>query len=94
LDFSGAHLDFGIFSKARFKGARFNRATLKDLYVHEAILTGADFGGVTEFEGSRWEESDWWDAKCIPQPMLAYIQKVDHHDLTPEVQSRLVAGCK
>lgn len=104
LDFSGAYLDFGILSNARFKGARFKRATLKHVHVHhvdltdadfsDSLLNGADLSGVTQYKGSTWGDSNWWDAKCIPQPMLAYLQQVAPHALTPAAESRLVSTCK
>ncbi len=94
LDFSETDFSFGILFNASFQGARFNKATLKDAYVRKVALDDADFSGVTAFSGSRWEESNWWDAKCVPQPLLDYLLKEDAHPLTPEAKAKLVSSCR
>lgn len=93
LDFTGANFDWGILCNASFKHAHFNHATLKDVYVRKVALDGADFTDVTVYDGSRWEDSNWWNAKCIPLPMIDYLLKVDPHPLTPEAKSKL-SNCK
>jgi hypothetical protein len=93
LDFTGAHFNWGILYNASFKRAHFNRATLRDVYIYKVALDDADFSGVTVYDGSRWENSNWWDAKCIPQQMLDYLLKVDPHPLTLEAKSKLVSNC-
>lgn len=93
LDFSEADFSFGILFNSGFKGARFIGATLKDTYVRKVALDGADFSSVKAFTGSRWEDSNWWDAKCIPEPMLDYLLKADPHPLAAETKSKLVSNC-
>lgn len=93
LDFSKANLNFCILYNASFKSANFDGAKLKDVYVRNAILTDANLSHVTVYEGSRWEGSNWWDAKCIPQQMLDYLLRVDAHALTPQAKGRLVSNC-
>ena len=93
LDFTKANFNFGILYNASFKGARFNNATLKDVYVSKVALDGADFSGVTVYDGSRWEDSNWWNAKCVPQNLLDYLLKVDPHPLTPQEKSKVVSNC-
>ena len=93
LDFTGANFDWGILCNASFKHAHFNHATLKDVYVRKVALDDADFTDVTVYDGSRWEDSNWWNAKCIPLPMIDYLLKVDPHSLTPEAKSKL-SNCK
>ena len=44
-------------------------------------------------EPSRGATAHWWDAKCIPQPMLDYLLKSVPHPLTPETKSKLVSNC-
>ncbi len=67
LDFSGSHLDFGILYNATFRNVHFERATMKDLFVRHVNLEGVDFSGVTVVEGSRWEDTNWWRARCVPR---------------------------
>lgn len=69
-------------------------ATLKDTYLRKVAFDGADFSGVRAFTGSRWEDSNWWDAKCVPQPMLDYLLKADPHPLAPEAKSKLASNCR
>jgi Pentapeptide repeats (8 copies) len=94
LSFSGTDLSFGILSNATFRNAHFVKADLKQLYVRRGRLEGADFNGVTSFEGSRWEDSNWWEAKCIPHDMLNYLVTADHHAISVEDRTRLTDGCK
>lgn len=93
LDFTGANFSFGILYNASFRRVHFNGATLKDLYVCKVALDGADFRGVTVYEGSKWEGSNWWDAKCVPQELLDYLLRVDTHRTTEEAKRRLVSNC-
>jgi len=93
LDFSKADLSFAILYNARFKKARFNQAKLKDVYFREVVLDNADFSGVTVFDGSRWEGSNWWNAKCVPQGMLNYLLEVAPHPLTLDDKALLVSNC-
>ena len=53
----------------------------------------AEFSSVKAFKGSRWEDSNGWDAKCIPQPLLDYLLEADSHRVTEETKSKLVATC-
>ena len=93
LDFTETNFSFGILFNSSFKGAHFGGATLKDTYVRKVALDDADFRGVKIYPGSRWEDSNWWDAKCIPQPLLDYLLEADAHPLTEETKSKLVANC-
>jgi len=54
----------------------------------------AEFSSVKAFKGSRWEDSNGWDAKCIPQTRLDYLRKSVPHPLTPETKSKLVSNCR
>jgi uncharacterized protein YjbI with pentapeptide repeats len=93
LDFTATDFSFGILFNASFKGVLFNQAMLKDAYLRKVALDGADFSGITVFSGSRWEDSNWWGAKCVPQPLLDYLLKADPHPLPPEAKSKLVSNC-
>jgi uncharacterized protein YjbI with pentapeptide repeats len=93
LDFTATDFSFGILFNASLKGVHFNQATLKDAYIRKVALDGADFSGITAFSGSRWEDSNWWDAKCVPPPLLDYLLKADPHPLPPEAKSNLVSNC-
>ena len=93
LDFTETDFSFGIVFNSSFKGARFDRATLKDTYLRKVALDDADFSGVKVYSGSKWEDSNWWDAKCIPQPLLDYLLEADSHPVTEEAKSKLVANC-
>ena len=93
LDFTETDFRFGILFNASFKGTRFNGATLKDTYLRSVALDGADFSGVKVYSGSRWDDANWWDAKCIPQPLLDYLLEAGSHPLTDEAKARLVANC-
>jgi hypothetical protein len=94
LDFSGSHLDFGTFYNATFRNARFNAATLKDLFVRHVNMEGADFGGVSVVSGSRWEDTNWWSAKCVPPKMLDYLVEQTKHAVSSEDRTRLTGSCK
>ena len=94
LDFTETDFSLGILFNSSFQGAHFNKATLKDTYLRKVALDDADFSGVQVYSGSRWEDSNWWDAKCIPQPLLDYLLEVDSHPLTEETKSKLVANCR
>ena len=93
LDFSETDFSFGILFNSSFKGAHFAGATLKDTYVRKVALDDADFSGVKIYTGSRWEDSNWWDAKCIPPPLLDYLLEADARPVTEETKSKLVANC-
>jgi hypothetical protein len=93
LNFSRANLSFGILYNASFRGANFTGAKLKDIYVREVALNDADFSKVTVYDGSRWEDSNWWNAKCVPRQMLDYLLKVDPRPLTLQTESKLVSNC-
>lgn len=93
LDFSNSHLDFGILSDATFRNVRFQNATFRDLFVHHIKLEGADFSGVTEFSGSRWEDTNWWLAKCVPEKMLNYLILQTKHVVAPADRAKLVGNC-
>jgi hypothetical protein len=93
LDFTETDFSFGILFNSSFKGTHFDRATLKDTYLRKVALDDADFSGVKVYSGSRWEDSNWWDAKCIPQPLLDYLLEADSHPVTEEAKSKLVANC-
>lgn len=94
LDFSGSHLDFGTFYNATFRNARFNAATLKDLFVRHVNMEGADFAGVSVVSGSRWEDTNWWSAKCVPPKMLDYLVEQTKHAVSSEDRTRLTGSCK
>ena len=93
LDFTASDFSFGILFNSSFKGARFDRATLKDTFLRKVALDDADFNGVKVYSGSKWEDANWWDAKCIPQPLLDYLLEADSHPVTEETKSKLVANC-
>ncbi|HYM79416.1 MAG TPA: hypothetical protein VE377_25800 [Candidatus Dormibacteraeota bacterium] len=94
LDFSGSHLDFGILFNATFLNAHFDHATMKDLFVRHVNLEGVDFSGVTVVEGSRWEDTNWWRAKCVPGKMLDYLVQQTKHAVTPEDRTTLTQNCR
>jgi Pentapeptide repeats (8 copies) len=89
LDFSQSDLSFSILSNAHFKRVKFAKVNLTGAYVRNVILTDADFHGVTSFDGSRWEDSNCWDAKCIPPKMFEYLLRVSPHKLTSEAAASL-----
>jgi Pentapeptide repeats (9 copies) len=93
LDFTATDFSFGIFFNSSFKGTHFNGATLRDTYVRNVALNDADFSDVKVYSGSRWEDSNWWDAKCIPEPLLDYLLDADSHPVSEETKSKLVASC-
>jgi uncharacterized protein YjbI with pentapeptide repeats len=94
LDFSGSHLDFGIVYNATFRHVHFDHATMKDLFVLHVNLEGADFSGVTVVEGSRWEDTNWWRAKCVPPGMLDYLIQQTKHAVSHEDRAGLTGSCK
>jgi Pentapeptide repeats (8 copies) len=93
LDFTETDFSFGILFNSSFKRTHFDGATLKDTYLRKVALDDADFSGVKVYSGSKWEDSNWWDAKCIPQPLLDYLLEADSHPVTEETKSKLVATC-
>jgi len=93
LDFTETDFSFGILFNSSFKRTHFDGATLKDTYLRKVALDDADFRGVKVYSGSKWEDSNWWDAKCIPQPLLDYLLEADSHPVTEETKSKLVATC-
>lgn len=54
-DLSQVHWDGAILSNSGFVSVN---------------LKGAHFSNVTAIEGSSWDNSDWWDAEEISQPLL------------------------
>lgn len=94
LDFTNVNFTFGILFNSSFKGTHFNAAKLRDVYVREVSLDDSDFSGVIVYDGSRWENSNWWDAKCIPPQMLSYLLKADPHPLTETAKTKLASGCR
>jgi len=93
LDFTETDFSLGILFNSSFKRTHFDGATLKDTYLRKVALDDADFSGVKVYSGSKWEDSNWWDAKCIPQPLLDYLLEADSHRVTEETKSKLVATC-
>jgi Pentapeptide repeats (8 copies) len=77
LDFSDAVLQGGAFYNADFSGAKFTGAVFRRRLVSYAILDGTDLSGVLDFAESKWERSNWWNAKCISQELLDYLEKND-----------------
>ena len=94
LDFSRTHLDFGILYNATFRNVRFNQATLKDVFVRHVNLQGADFGGIATFSGSRWEDTNWWQSKCVPKELLDYLVRETKHTVSQEERTSLIENCK
>ncbi|MGA1987272.1 MAG: pentapeptide repeat-containing protein [Candidatus Sulfotelmatobacter sp.] len=94
LDFSGSHLDFGILYNATFRNVHFKDATLKDLFVRHVNLEGADFSGVSEVTGSRWEDTNWWRAKCVPPAMLEYLVQQTKHAVSQDDRMTLARNCQ
>jgi hypothetical protein len=96
LDFSYSDLSFAILTNANFKRAKFVGANLSGAYVQKVDLTDADFRSVTSFEGSRWEQSNWWDAKCVPSKMMDYLVHVSPPppDALNKVSALRQSGCK
>jgi uncharacterized protein YjbI with pentapeptide repeats len=93
LDFARANFNYGILYNASFKDVSFKEASFRNTYVRDVKLNGADFAGVTQFSGSRWEDTGWQDAKCIPPQMLEYLMTVDPQPLTSTEKSLLVSNC-
>jgi len=105
LDFSKMDLSFAILSRAHFRNAIFANASLRAAYLNEVDLTGADMthvnlagadlSGVKEFAGSKWADTRWWEAKCVPQPLIDYLSKAvpPPKDVKPEDLQRLASSC-
>ena len=94
LDFSKSNLNFGILYNATFRNARFDHAYLKDIFVRHVNLEGADFSGVNVVAGGRWEDTNWWSAKCVPQEMLDYLVRETKHSVSLKERTRLTGNCK
>lgn len=77
LDFSNTNLQGGAFFNADFKRANFAGATFTRKLVSNVTLDRADLSGVKNFEESKWENANWWKAKCISRELLEYLEKND-----------------
>lgn len=58
LDFTGANLSMAVLYDADFSGSNFSSATLTNTSFREVHLEGANFSGITRYEGSTWTETD------------------------------------
>lgn len=77
LDFSNTNLQGGALFNADFKRANFAGATFTRKLVSNVTLDQADLSGVKNFEESKWENANWWKAKCISRELLEYLEKND-----------------
>jgi hypothetical protein len=85
LDFSRTNLRGGALYHSDFKGVNFTGASFTRKLISNVTLDGADLKGVTDFEESRWEYTNWWKAKCLSPELLAYLEK---NDSTATLQNR------
>jgi len=70
IDFTGTDFSNGVFSNASFHGAILTRAALYKV----TVLDGVDFSGITDFAGSKWNDTDWWDAEIISPKLCEYLR--------------------
>ncbi len=77
LDFSKAILIGGAFYKTQFKDVSFVGANLRRRLFSGVALDGADLCGITDFDESKWEDTNWWQAKHISKELLDYLEKND-----------------
>ncbi len=76
LNFSNLKMAGGAFYKANFMEANFTGADLSRKLISGVNLAAADLRSV-EFAGSKWEHTNWWEAKCISTSLLAYLEEID-----------------
>jgi len=77
LDFSHIDLKGGAFYNATFTGANFAGTDFTRRLISHANVAGADLSGVVDFSESKWELTNWWDAKCLSEVLLHYLENND-----------------
>jgi len=77
LDFSHIDLRGGAFYNASFKGASFVGADFRRRLISNADLGQADLSGVVSLAESKWEVTNWWEAKCLSQQLFDYLENND-----------------
>jgi hypothetical protein len=70
LDLSSTDLVNADFQGANLKGAKLERVTFSGVNIKDA-----DFSGITEFAGSKFFSSPWWQVSHINQDFLEYLAK-------------------
>jgi hypothetical protein len=65
LDFSNTQFNGAVIHLTDLSGARFGRARLSGIVFHQIL----------RFEGSTWEEANWWDADSLSCGFSAYLAK-------------------
>ena len=82
LDLRSVDLWAGDFQGADLSGANFSDASLT--YVN---LKGANLGGITEYAGSSFYGTAWWQASKIGKGLLEYLIKAHPLDLKSSYNS-------
>lgn len=70
LDLSSTDLVNADFQGANLQGAKLERVTFSGVNIKDV-----DFSGVTEFGGSKFFSSPWWQVSHINQVFLEYLAK-------------------
>jgi hypothetical protein len=69
LDLRNAALEYGDFEGANLSGAKISGTTFVSVE-----LRGADLGGITDVNDSKFFSSDWWRAKKMSGILLDYLR--------------------
>jgi hypothetical protein len=86
VDFTDADLTNAVLSNVSLQGANLTRADLSKL----TILDGVNLSAITHFNGSKWNDVDWWDAQIISPELCAYLQV----KFPPPPRAKLPEGCR
>lgn len=81
----GQSLDLRFASfEGDWKGANLSRANLAYSGLYRVNLQGANLSEITQFEGSSFYQTAWWEAARISTPLLDYL--VQHWAYNPDQQ--------
>ncbi len=64
-----------------WSGVNLYGADIQNIVLNNAILKGADLGGITSFNDVSFYYSAWWDAKRVSPQLLEYLIKKYPYDV-------------
>jgi len=73
LDFSNVDFERSVFLDADFSDAKLTNVNLNQTSFRNVSLKGADLSGIMKFDGSTWQNVDWWHAKCLSPQIYDYL---------------------
>jgi hypothetical protein len=75
IDFSNRNLERSVFLDADLTNVKLTNANLEQASFRNVTLKGSDLSGIVNFEGSTWQNVEWWRAKCLSSELYDYLSR-------------------